>query len=372
MLALRRTHFTLRQRIPSAKRCFSQTSPTRIRSFTLNTGAKIPAIGVGTFQDVDAQEDAVALSLKRGLRLVDTARVYDVEKQVGQGIKKSGVPREEVFLITKLWSNDHHPDDVPRALDDSLKDLDTPYVDLLLMHYPTTFARGADRFPRDAGGRMLHGETTFVDTWKAMEGLLKTQKVKAIGVSNFSKGEIETLIKEGSVVSRGTLLSLLLPMSFLRSIQVPAVHQMEVHPYLQQKLFNHWLRTQGIHVIQFSPLGNMNDFYRQTGWSKEVSHMMRVIDQPVLKELGLKYGKSPVQIVLAWGVNCGRSVIPKSVIEWQIDENVAADFEIEEADMERVGELDVKARFNDPSFDHGYRLYSDLEGIEDTVRGSTH
>lgn len=147
---------------------------------------------------------------------------------------------------------------------------------------------------------------------------------------------------------------------------------MEVHPYLQQKSFNQWLRSNGIHVIQFSPLGNMNDFYRKTGWSKEISHMMRLIDQPLLKEIGQKYGKSPVQVALAWGVNSGRSVIPKSIIDWQVKENVEADFEMEEKDMETIEALDIKARFNDPSLDYQWRLYSDLEGIEGVVEGKAH
>ena len=108
------------------------------------------------------------------MRLIDTARVYNVEAQVGKGIKKSGIPREEIFLGTKLWCNDYHPDDVERAVDVSLRDLDTPYVDLLLMHYPCTFATGPERFPRDGDGRMIHGETTFLDTWKVMEEVTKT------------------------------------------------------------------------------------------------------------------------------------------------------------------------------------------------------
>ncbi|KAJ5815086.1 hypothetical protein N7474_006863 [Penicillium riverlandense] len=336
----------------SCRQPSSRSLATRATSYTINTGAKIPALGFGTFQDPDSQEETVSRALQKGMRLIDTARVYNVEEQVGRGIKKSGVPREDIFLGTKLWCNDYHPDDVERALNDSLRDLDTPYVDLLLMHYPCTFKRGPDRFPRDADGRMIRGETTYVDTWKAMEKLTKTGKVKAIGVSNFSMGEIETLLNDTSTV--------------------PAVHQMEVHPYLQQKGFNEWLQTKGIHVVQFSPLGNMNDFYRQTGWSKEIAHMMRVIDQPILKEIGQKYGKNPVQVVLAWGINSGRSVIPKSVVDWQIEENLEADFELQPEDMARIATLDVKARFNDPSLDYEWRLYSDLEGIDGTVRGKTH
>lgn len=184
---------------------FNRKASTRSTAgHTLNTGAKIPAIGFGTFQDPDAQVDAVSRALKAGCRLIDTARVYDVEKQVGQGIKASGIAREEVFVGTKLWCNNFHPDDVENALDDSLRDLDTPYVDLLMMHYPCTFARGAERFPRDADGKMIAGKTTFIDTWKAMEKLIATGKAKAIGVSNFSKGEIQQLIDQCDVVSIST------------------------------------------------------------------------------------------------------------------------------------------------------------------------
>lgn len=159
----------------------------------------------------------------------------------------------------------------------------------------------------------------------------------------------------------------------LTADEVPAVMQMEVHPYLQQPTFYQWLQSKGIHVVQFSPLGNMNDFYRETGWSKEIAHMTRLIDHPLMLELGKKYDKSAVQIVLAWGMNSGRSVIPKSVVDWQVDENLAAaELELDVGDMQRIAELDVKARFNDPSLDYEWRLYADLDGTEGTVRGRTH
>lgn len=116
----------------------------------------------------------------------------------------------------------------------------------------------------------------------------------------------------------------------------------------------------------------MNDYYRQTGWSKEIAQMMRVIDQPILKEVGQKYGKTPVQAVLAWGINSGRSVIPKSVVDWQIEENLAADFELQSEDMACITTPDAKDCFNNPSFDYEWRLYNDLEGIDDTMRGRTH
>ena len=148
---------------------------------------------------------------------------------------------------------------------------------------------------------------------------------------------------------------------------------MEAHPYLQQTSFNEWLRSKGIHVIGFSPLGNMNPFYRETGWSKDIAHTVeRITESPLLQELGRKYEKTPVQMALAWGINSGRSVIPKSVIDWQIDQNLEADFEMEKEDLKRIESMDRKARFNDPSADYQYRLYSDLEGIEGTREGKTH
>jgi alcohol dehydrogenase (NADP+) len=148
---------------------------------------------------------------------------------------------------------------------------------------------------------------------------------------------------------------------------------MEAHPYLQQASFNEWLRSKGIHVVGFSPLGNMNPFYRETGWSKDIAHTLeRITESPLLQELGGKYEKTPVQMALAWGINSGRSAIPKSVIDWQIDQNLEADFEMEKEDLKRIGSMDRKARFNDPSADYQYRLYSDLEGIEGTKEGKTH
>ncbi|KAJ5222814.1 uncharacterized protein N7469_009054 [Penicillium citrinum] len=319
-LTARATRMPMFRASISSRQPLSRSLTTRATSYKLNTGAKIPQLGSEYFKIPSLRE-----------RL--SARVYDVEKE-------------------KLWCDDYHPDDVERALDDSLRDLDTPYVDLLLVHYPCTSKRGSDRFPRDADGRMILGETTYVETWRAMEKLTSTGKAKAIGVSNFSKDEIETLLRETSTV--------------------PAVHQMEAHPYLQQKDFNECLRAKGIHVVQFSPLGNKNDFYRQTGWSKQIAHMMRIIDQPILKDIGQKYGKSPVQVVLAWCINSGRSVIPKSVVDWQIEENLEADFELQLEDMAQIATLDAQARFNDPSLDYEWRLYSDLEGIHGTMRGKTH
>lgn len=128
---------------------------------------------------------------------------YGTEVQVGKGIKRSGVPREEIFITTKLWCNAHHPDDVAPALDESLRDLGVEYIDLYLMHYPCSFKRGPDFLPFGPDGKMITESTHFVDTWKAMEKLLESGKTKAIGVSNFSKAELEEILEKGTIVRYG-------------------------------------------------------------------------------------------------------------------------------------------------------------------------
>ncbi|OGM39571.1 hypothetical protein ABOM_011783 [Aspergillus bombycis] len=239
--------------------------PSEARTFKLNTGAEIPAIGFGTWQDAEAQENAVAEAIKAGYRHIDTARVYGTENAVGKAINKSGVPREELFITTKLWNNKHHPDDVAQALQDSLNDLDLEYVDLYLMHWPVAWKRGDELFPKE-NGKPAVIDVDFVDTYKAMEKLLSTGKVKAIGVSNFSKAEMEHLLKNTSVV--------------------PAAHQLEGHPWLQQRSFVDWHKEKGIHVTHYSPFGNQNELYSREGT------IGKLIDDPVLVEIGKKYNKS--------------------------------------------------------------------------------
>ncbi|KAL9108855.1 MAG: hypothetical protein Q9227_006386 [Pyrenula ochraceoflavens] len=302
----------------------------------LNTGATIPAVGFGTWQDKDAQEDAVLEALKAGYRHIDTARIYGTEPAVGQAIKKSGIPRDEIFITTKLWNNSHAPAEVEKACDASLKDLGTDYLDLYLMHWPSPFASGDEMFPKGSDGSVIAGDTDYVDTYKAMEKLVKNGKCKAIGISNFSKAELERLLKETSVV--------------------PAAHQIELHPYLAQHPFDEFHRSKGIHITQYSPFGNQNEIYDKG------KSMGKLIDDPVLAEVGAKYGKSGAQVALAWGIAKGRTVIPKSKTPARIRANLEGDFKLDPADVKKIDSLDKKLRFNNPSKSFKWNFYSDLEG----------
>jgi alcohol dehydrogenase (NADP+) len=224
----------------------------------------------------------------------------------------------------------HHPDDVEKALDASLKDLGTDFVDLYLIHWPSPFARGDESFPKDSDGKTKTGDTDYIDTYKAMEKTMKSGKAKAIGVSN------ERLIKETSVV--------------------PAVHQIELHPYLQQNSFTDFHKQQGIHVTHYSPFGNQNEIY-DSG-----KNMGKLMDDPALVEIGKKHGKTGAHVALAWGISKGHSVIPKSKTESRIKSNLEGDFKLPQEDMAKIEKIDKKLRFNDPSKNFGWDFYSDLDG----------
>lgn len=255
---------------------------------------------------------------------------------VGAAIKKSGIPRSKLFITTKLWNNHHSPADVERSLDLSLRDLGMEYVDLYLMHWPSAFKSGDNMFPKGPDAKVQVGNTSYVDTWKAMEKLLATGKTKAIGVSNFSQAEMETLLREGSVV--------------------PAAHQVELHPWLQQKAFCAWHKSKGIHIQQYSPFGNQNEIY-DAG-----KNMGKLMDDPVLVEIGKKYHKTGSQVALAWGVTQGHSVLPKSKTPSRIAQNLEGDFKLDAEDMRKIEGIDKKLRFNDPSKSFGYEFYTDLDG----------
>jgi diketogulonate reductase-like aldo/keto reductase len=190
-------------------------------------------------------------------------------------------------------------------------------------------------FPKE-NDKVVTGTADYVDTYKAMEECFKKGKARAIGVSNFSQAEMERLLKETSVV--------------------PAAHQLECHPWLQQAGFAAWHKEKGIHLTQYSPFGNQNEIYDGG------KNMGKLIEDPTLVEMGKKYGKSGAQVALAWGIAHGRSVIPKSKTEHRIKENLEGDFKLEKEDVEKIDKIDKKLRFNDPSANFGWNFYTDLDG----------
>lgn len=256
----------------------------------LNNGVEMPWLGLGVFRANEGREveDAVETALKHGYRSIDTAAVYGNEQGVGNGIRKSGVPREEIFLTSKVWNNDQGYHSTMEAFEESLDRLQTGYLDLYLIHWPK-------------GKRS-------VETWKAMEELYKKGVVKAIGVSNFLVHHLEDFLPECKVV--------------------PAVNQVEFHPELIQPELLKYCQSKGI---------------QQEAWSPIMRG--RVNEMPVMQALAVKYQKTPVQIVLRWDIQKGVVTIPKSVHAERIISNADIfDFEISAEDMAKIDRLDKNHR----------------------------
>ncbi|KDN51082.1 hypothetical protein RSAG8_00711, partial [Rhizoctonia solani AG-8 WAC10335] len=268
---------------------------------TLNTGAEMPTIGLGTWKSAPGDVgQAVTFALKEaGYRHIDTAHAYRNEKEVGQGIKASGVPRNEIFLTTKL-PNTHHGA-VQEALDESLSNLGTDYLDLWLMHWPAPMKDGkADK------------SLDWLDTWKQMEKIYETQrdKVKAIGVSNFSVKFLERLLTEAKVV--------------------PAVNQVELHPSCPQTDVIELCRETGIALTAYSPLGSTNS---------------PLLADPTVTKIAETHGVHPSRILVSlWANTSGVAVLPKSVNPKRIAQNNQV-VELAPAEIAELLKIEKRNRF---------------------------
>ncbi|KAK4177542.1 D-galacturonate reductase [Triangularia setosa] len=274
------------------------------KSFTLNTGAKIPSIGLGTWQSPPGQvTSAVSYALQNGYTLIDGAYCYANEDEVGRGLAEafaSGeIKREDVFVVSKVWTT--YNTRVEEGLDKSLKSLGLEYVDLFLVHWPLLMNPDGnhDRFPtKPDGTRDIIQDYDHVDTWKQMEALLKTGKTKAIGVSNYSKLYLEQLLPHATII--------------------PAVNQIENHPALPQQEIVDLCREKGIHIMAYSPLGS-------TGGPL-------LSAEPVVK-IAEKHGVKPSSVLLSYHAARGNTVLAKSVTPERIKENINSLIDLDEEDQ---------------------------------------
>ena len=255
---------------------------------TLSNGVKMPILGYGVYQVTkDECERCVLDALKAGYRSIDTAQSYFNEEEVGNAIEKSGIPREEIFLTSKVWIDNYGYENCRKSVEESMKKLKTDYLDLMLLHQPFSDYYGA---------------------WRALEELYEEGKIRAIGVSNFYPDRMVDIA------------------SFARIR--PMVNQVETHPYNQQIIAKEYMDKYGVQIEAWAPFGEGRG---------------GLFDNPALKEIGVKYGKTTPQVMLRWHIQRGVVVIPKSTHYERMKENFDVfDFKLDDSDMEKITALDKK------------------------------
>ncbi|BES96562.1 reductase [Nesidiocoris tenuis] len=285
-----------------------------METLKFNNGLQCPIIGLGTYQSKD--EDclkAVKTAIDAGYRHIDTALYYQNEKEIGlalaEKIAEGVIKREDIFLTTKLWNTFHRPDLVEPALDQSLKDLKTDYVDLYLIHWPVAFKDGWELSPKDEHGKMIFSDADFVDTWRAMESLVDKRKVKSIGLSNFNKQQVERILSVARIK--------------------PVTNQIEVHPYLVQRQIVDFCHANDIVVTAYRPLGGPPTDPKSPAHDLEIANIAKTHD------------KTLAQIMLRFLLQRRIVSIPKSANSDRIRENIKIfDFELDDDEMKTMMALD--------------------------------
>jgi 2,5-diketo-D-gluconate reductase A len=272
-----------------------------VPTITLNNGVSIPQLGFGVFLiEPDETKDATLAALEVGYRHIDTAEMYGNEAQVGEAVRASGIDRDDIFVTSKLNNSFHDYEDALNAFDQTLKDLAFDYLDLFLVHWP------------------LPGVGDFVETWKAMEEIYRSGRCRAIGVSNFQKHHLQRLFDETEIV--------------------PAINQIEVHPYLTQDELRAFGAEHGIPTEAWSPLGRG-----------------AVLEEPTLVQIAKQHDRTPAQVTLRWALQRGDIVFPKSVNRHRMEENFDVfGFELSQDEIDQISALNRDERIGpDPdAFNH--------------------
>ena len=301
-----------------------------MKNLTFSNKDQMPAFGLGTWKSAPGEvKSAVINAIEIGYRHLDCAAIYGNENEVGEGISecisRGLINREDLWVTSKLWNDAHLQDDVQPALVKTLKDLKLDYLDLYLVHWPVAF--NPDVASPESEERYLSlAEPPLTETWSAMQAVQEKGLTKHIGVSNFSKKKIEELMEIGG--------------------QIPEMNQVELHPYLQQQGLVDFCHQHNIHVTAYSPLGSMDrpESMKKTGEPIPLGN-------ETIKSIATNHGISPAQVLIAWALERGTSVIPKSTNPKRLQENFdAQSIRLTKEEMDQIKEEDKAERIVDGSF----------------------